>query len=307
MAILTADNWLVGYGSTGPLQNTPPTAGQIAIAITELLIPLSASTQYQHSVKLEYSGGKRNWVQTATPPTATQASLCTGQSNQLCQLNGVTISQLTGMVGYAYKAGGLTECGTSVTDILNTIQGVSYAQPIADNALKTASCGWTAPAGVVYDLLGAASGRHFFLQPAADGYSSNVRSVVLDGTQTPFNLNQPSTWGRFSQALDSLVVHPQGFVIGVSRQHHKMQILKLPDAPVSDAQAPTAARFAVIKCGFGHRPGLLGSPVAVALCTGTGNVLVLEQANRPRAGLRRVRQSDERLSGEIGEYSAVAR
>jgi hypothetical protein len=145
--------------------------------------------------------------------------------------------------------------------------------------LKTLGCGFSTPVGIVYDPLGPPSGvgRHFFLEPASDGQWFDLRSIQLD-QMTPINAQQTLSWGRFTQALDSLAVHPNGFVVGVNRQNHKMEMLELPEKAVDTAVAPTAVPFGVPKSGLGDRAGLLNIPVAVTVWQGV--ILVLEQGNR---------------------------
>jgi len=88
------------------------------------------------------------------------------------------------------------------------------------------------------------------------------------------------SWGRFNNPLDSLAVLPSGYVVGVNRQSHKMEVLLLGSAPVDQDQPgeSTAVPFATQKSGRGTRPGLLDTPVAVAAAFG-GAVVVLEQGN----------------------------
>jgi hypothetical protein len=130
--------------------------------------------------------------------------------------------------------------------------------------------------GIVYDPRSLADGRHFFLQPRPDGQGFDLRSVTLDNT-TPFDLHQTHSWGRFNQALDGLAIHPAGYVVGVNRQNHKMEILELPDEAVDEAAVPQAVPFAVFKAGPGTRAGLMDVPVAVTVSQGA--IVVLEQGN----------------------------
>jgi hypothetical protein len=143
--------------------------------------------------------------------------------------------------------------------------------------LKQLPCGFQQVAGIVYDRLGPVDGmgRNFFLQPSPDGFF--VQSITLDDT-TPINVQNPLSWGVFSQALDSLAVVPTGYVVGVNTMNHQMQILELPPAAVDAGQAPQAVPFAVTKMGLGTRAGLLAAPVAVAVIDAT--ILILEDGNQ---------------------------
>jgi hypothetical protein len=281
---LTTDSGCIVGRSTGQDGMTPGpygpvlgTQASIALTIKELLIPLLQTTQYLHDVKLEYQNGQHVWVETAAP-TATIADLGQGQENALYDLNGITISQRTGMAGYAFRAGGqgVPFCGQGLSGIEYMVQNVFLADD-PDRALKQLPCGFQQVAGIVYDRLGPADGmgRNFFLQPTPDGFF--VQSITLDDT-TPINVQNPLSWGVFSQALDSLAVVPTGYVVGVNTMNHQMQILELPPAAVDASQAPQAVPFAVTKMGLGTRAGLLAAPVAVTVIDAT--ILILENGNQ---------------------------
>ena len=233
-----------------------------------------------HALKLEYQNGQNGqhvWLQTSAP-TATQADLAQGQDDALNSLGGITISQRTGMAGYAYQAGGqgVTFCDETESGIMHIFQNVVLAQN-PDRALKQLPCGFRQPAGIVYDKLGPVSGRglNFFVQPTAQGFL--VQSITLDDT-TPVDLNNPLSWGRFTQALDAFAVVPTGYVVGVDRQNHNMEILELPAMPVNANDDPADVPYAVMKMGSGKRPGLLDTPVAVTVIDAA--ILILEQGNR---------------------------
>lgn len=281
---LTTDSGCIVGRSTGqdgmtpgPYGPVPGTQASIALTIKELLIPLLQTTQYLHDLKLEYQNGQHVWVETAAP-TATIADLGQGQENALYDLNGITISQRTGMAGYAYRAGGqgVPFCGQALSGIEYMVRNVFLGEN-PDRGLKQLPCGFQQVAGIVYDRLGPADGmgRNFFLQPTPDGFF--VQSITLDDT-TPINVQNPLSWGVFSQALDSLAVVPTGFVVGVNSMNHQMQILELPPAAVDAGQAPQAVPFAVTKMGLGTRAGLLADPVAVAVIDAT--ILILENGNQ---------------------------
>jgi hypothetical protein len=267
-------------GKPGPYGPVPGTQSEIAFTIAEKTIPLLQDTQYVHQLKLEYQDGHHVWVATPDGPTATRADLIAGQDNALNDVTAITISQRTGMAGYAYQAGGqgVPYCGQSNTGSMSmhVLQNIFLAEN-PDSGLKQLPCGFQQTASIVYDKLGPASGsgRNFLLQPTPNGYL--LQAITLD-VGTPIDLSNPLAWGMFSQAMDSLAVVPSGHVVGVNRQTHKMQILELPPAAVDRNQAPQAVPFAVLKMGFGTRVGLLNAPVAVTV-SGT-TILVLENGNQ---------------------------
>lgn len=269
------DGCLVGSAKTDTLSNVGTETSLVEIAIVELVAPLKADTVHVHSLKLTYADSQHGWT-AAAAPQQTQANLCNGSDDAICALSSLSVHTASGMAGYSYLAGGpgMTACDTGAAGTVYTAHNI-FLGTEPDRGLKQMSCGYTQPVGVVYDPLGAAvGGHHFFVQPAADGF--HLRSVTLD-TATPFDLGQTLSWGRFSNAPDSLTVLPSGFVVGVNRTNHKMEVLLLPAAAVDQAFEPTAVPFASIKAGLGTRPGLMDTPVAVA--TSRGAVLVLEQGN----------------------------
>lgn len=278
--LTTDDGYIVGRsadnGTPGPYGPVSGTQAAIDLAIKELLIPLTSDTQYVHDVKLEYQNGQHLWV-AGPPPTATITSLQQGSDDALNGLAGITISQRTGMAGYAYYAGGqgVPFCGESVSGIMHMLQNIFLGEG-AESGLKQIPCGFQETFGIVYDKLGAPGGsRNFFVQPTELGYL--LQSVTLAGT-TPFDLDNPLTWGVFTRSLESLAVVPTGFVVGVDRHKHKMQILELPAAASNPSTAPQAVPFAVSKMGFGARVGLLNTPVAVTVIDAA--ILILEDGNQ---------------------------
>ena len=123
----------------------------------------------------------------------------------------------------------------------------------------------------------AFSPRNYYLDSrsyaAAQKYY--VRQVALDDNSGTFNYAPGQSWGAFSDTtLKAIVVHPNGYVVGVDYDYHKMLILKLPSAAVDDADAPVALPMS----GKGLREGLVHGPVALTV-TLDGRILVLEQDN----------------------------
>jgi hypothetical protein len=212
-------------------------------------------------------------------PTATRAALSCAGDDTLCELKQISISPRTGMLGYAWRTGGLGvgQCGGGPPGgVLFAFQNV-FAAPPPEQGLKFSDCGFTLPAALVYDPLGppAGTGNNFYVEPAADGDGFYVRSVVLDNS-TPFDLAQTANWGRFTQPLDSFAVHPGGYLIGVAAATHRIEVLGLPPAAAPDSM-PAMSPWATMRAGLGTRAGLTDTPVAVAIHKGV--VLVLEQGN----------------------------
>ncbi|BBB92572.1 MAG TPA: hypothetical protein PKA28_03910 [Methylomusa anaerophila] len=116
------------------------------------------------------------------------------------------------------------------------------------------------------------SPNNFYVDPVGDVY--HLRQITLDN-ETPLDMSRQKSWGCFTEPhMDAFVVHPQGYVLGVSWMNSKMEILKLPDQPTTDDQAAPA----IIVAGEGARQGLMSGPVALNV-TPDGRVLVLETGN----------------------------
>lgn len=274
--LFSADGCLVGWARTDSMKNDEATAGKVCLQITEVLAALKADTVYEHSLKLGYANGARTWLTDALPPQLTQANLCNGGDDAICQLGSLTVNTPTGMVGYSYSAGsqGVPICdGGSTSGSLYTAQNLFLGSG-PDTALKFVTCGYADPVGLVYDTVGDANGHNFTVFPS--GKQFVLTSVTLDKT-TAFDQTTDSVWGYFSLAMDSVTTLSNGYVIGVNRQLHKMQVLRLPAAPGSLTDATKAAPFAATKSGQGSRIGLVDTPVAVSSVGAT--VYVLEQGN----------------------------
>ena len=201
VVLKNAAGWIAATAAAGPLAATPEAAGQMTLAVKNRLVPLTAQTQYQHDLELQYQSGAHIWVKTTPGPSATRSALQCAENDTLCQLSQITISPRTGSIGYAWRTGGLGvgECYSGRHDVLYAFQNIFGAAP-PDSALKFPGCGFMLPAGLAYDPQGPpnGSGRNFYFEPAADGDGYYLRSVVLDDT-TPFNLASGMNWGRFTQ------------------------------------------------------------------------------------------------------------
>lgn len=117
------------------------------------------------------------------------------------------------------------------------------------------------------------SPNNFYVDPRTGVY--HLRRVVLDD-KTPFDMQPGESYGYFtSPHLDSVVVHPAGYVVGVSYRNNKMEIIQIPDRGTPDDQAQPAS----VVSGEGIRQGLLRGPAAVTV-TPDGRLLVLEALNQ---------------------------
>ena len=300
VSIYARNNWLCGAGQTAATisKATGSATFNVSLNISENRIALSAGTQYSHKRKLVYDTNAQEhvWKLGPAPTTVWSGSTdCPGSGNVLCRLVGITLNEKALMLGYAWQASGqgLSPCGqpSEASGQLYTFQNIGVPNPQA--ALKFPTCGFLLQSGLVYQRSGpddeSAPGNvyNFYLDSLtiAPGTAYQVRGVKLDA-KTPFNLSQTESWGAFIEAgLTAFVVHPKGYVIGVSYGSSKMEILQLPAGPVADADAPRA----LMTSGPGALAGLLKGPIALDV-TGDGVVLVLEQDNARDPGFRRLRE-----------------
>lgn len=272
VSLYSDDGCIVGLAQSDSLANLPQTAGLVPLSITERRAALTASTQYQHSLKLAYTASGHVW-QSGPAPQQTLVNLCSGGDSAVCELTGVTVNTASGMAGYGFRS--------SVQSLCSGGSGSGYTARNLflghdpDSAAKSLGCAYSQPVGLLYDPVGpAAGGRHFYVEPGDGGF--HLRAVPLDAS-TPWSTGSHLSWGAFTEALDSLAVLPSGYVVGVNRQTHKMEVLLLTETPVDQSDESQAIPFATPKCGEGTRADLLNTPVAVA--SWNGAVLVLEQGN----------------------------
>jgi hypothetical protein len=287
-AVYSKDDWLCGRGETDFLP-APYDAAAMAIppgpepfCITQYPVPLTVNTQYQFAEKLVVESNVHVWslAPAASAPTAT-GPLPHGAG--LAELVGITLNEPTGALGYVWQASGLNlkDCASQQPLKLPfAFQNISVV-PAHDQNRPSPNCGFAQPPYLLYDLLGPADGkaRNFYFDPRIDAnantFPNHLRQVILDGT-TPFSTAVGKSFGRFNLPMNSLAIHPAGYVVGISTASHKMEVLPLSATPFDDASAPTA----VMKGGCGYRPGLFHSPLAV-VTTMDGRILVLDQNFQP--------------------------
>jgi hypothetical protein len=281
------------------------------MAITEVVVPLTPTTIYQFDRKLVYDtpSGARTWSTDGGAPTATIKNLSNSNiGNNLANLVKITLSQNASEIGYTWQASGqnVPLAGQDAPDSeqMLTFQTIDTgATP--DDRLTFGPSGFSSGPLLVFDLLGPSSGvgNNFWIDPRNNVY--HVRQVLLGGAGT-FDLATGQSWGRFHQQIDAATVHPTGALVGVSRSNHRLEVLSLGNASVTDAQAPLANIYA----GYGSRPGLLHSPIAVVANPAGASVVVLEEAddslNDGGARLQALDLSGNPVPLFAGRTSAVA-
>jgi hypothetical protein len=268
-----------------------PTDGNVCCecgAIEEQLVPLLPSTQYQHGAKLGYDATEKSydWKTTTAPPEKTVVNL-SGQSVR--ELVDLTINGPAYQLGYCYQAQNQwlpLDCDdkTPVGTPMYVFKSIS-ALGRPDDGTTVSNRGFSVQPHLAYDQFGttstgeksAAGTRNFYLDTrtyAATKLAHLRRVTLKDGGSDWFNYDKgQSSWGAFATSrLDGMAVHPNGYVVAVSKATDTLSIVRLPDEGVADAKAEVAQSWG----GTGRREGLLDGPVAVTV-SGDGRVLVLEQ------------------------------
>ncbi len=277
-----SDNgWLAGLAKTEPMSAN--ISGNLltvpAMAITENLVPLTSTTVYQFDGTLVFdaANGQREWSKAGGASTATVKDLSSSNvGNNLAALTNITLNQQASRVGYTWEASGqnipLAGQGVDFSGQMFSFQGIDD-RTNPDTGLQFVPEGFTAKPMLLFDLSGASdgTGKNVWLDPRQSLY--HIRPVNLVGSQS-FDLATGTSWGRFNQQIDAAVVHPSGYVVGVSTANSKIEILKFGANPVPDAQAPLANIYS----GYGTRVGLVHIPVGVAALSSAGFV-VLEEAD----------------------------
>ncbi|MFZ0272855.1 MAG: hypothetical protein WAL34_13510, partial [Acidobacteriaceae bacterium] len=286
----SATGWLAGRGSSGPLPAQPTEGSTLtvpAFAITEYLVPLSASTTYTMKEKLAFQAGNRVWVAppAASPPTATVSDL--NGSNvgaNLGQLGQLSLNEQQSALGYLWKASGQGIPLVGTGDQPYTGQEFTF-QAISDGAspqsgLKLTDYAYLAQPCLAFPpvTMPTPPADGFLLEPDPVTDVMWLRALSLTAHQ-PFIASPGQAFGQFTGPQDDLAVHPAGYAAAINSDTGILQVLKLTALAV-DASAPAATIYGGTGTGYGEtetRPGLLSNPVAVA-CS-LDKILVLQQAN----------------------------
>lgn len=290
--VYSATGWLAGSYTSDLLNAQPddPNEGIMRVSgnIKEMLVPLTQVTQYEYWEQLSYDSGKKEyqWIE-GSVPLETQSSLnCSNVGKNICKLVNMTILDSDYQVGYCYQASGqdipledpLSPPNSGQMYVLQNISTLS--NDTLNERLKLSAVGFKVQPLISYNSFGAGPDEktitpyNFIIDSRFGEY--HLRRVDLrDGSHNFGLTDNPLSWGTFTiPHLDAMVVHPSGYVIAVSWQYSKMQILALGDQGYPDDQAPAAQ----IVSGEGIRQGLTHGPIALTV-TPDGRILLLETIN----------------------------
>ncbi len=275
---------LLGKGTTGPIANDATAAP--SIEIEELSFPISANTIYQHRQKTTLDANGNHLWAAAPAPSANLGNTTCGAAGTLCGFGGITVRQGTGSVngyvGYAWRGqdsnpNRVPNCAAGQRDqlaSLNTDSGNNGTN--AQQGYVVGGCGIIVPGvRVAYSLL-SSGGANFYLD-TTNAAAPMVRQVQLEPTPVIASPTSGQAWGVLNFPSDALLLHPAGYMVSINSRDHKVETLRIPKAPMADADA-AAQLLARIKCGKGSRPGLLNLPVASAI-SADGVILILEAGN----------------------------
>lgn len=272
VALYSRDGTLVGHGSAGPLTND--TSASPSITITEDLLPITNGTQYFHKQKTSLdSQGNHLWVCGAAPAQISPTGFCENSPGNLCGFRNITVSSASNNIGYSWQSYSPASCSTGGSGQLDQMANI----PSIDGSGNVQSgyaalpCALNPGTQLVYDPSARAS-SNFYL----DTSNNVLRQVQLN----PPSFAQPGqnqAWGKLNLSSTDLLLHPAGTVISINSASHKLESLKIPAAPMTDAAAGEQL-LATVHSGLGSRPGLLDTP-ATATVTADGVVLVLEAGN----------------------------
>jgi hypothetical protein len=274
-------NWFTAQGTHGTTLRIDN------VEVKNNKIPLTEKSVYKHKQKLAIEKGKHVWVKDGPAPTATRESAKPDEQHELRDLTSITLAQRPASLGYTWQATGLhiprdtNPDGPPTDDVLYMAQNISILSSPEDG-YSTSKVGFSYAAGIAYDIATKdnGTGHNFFITSGSKDPNFHLRRLKLsyDGGQRKtippvFDHRTDESWGRFSTSLDRYVVHPQGYVFGISTNESKIYRVKL-DKPCKESEAPFASLFS----GRGKRDGLIDSPVAIAVGI-DGVILVLEAKN----------------------------
>ena len=268
-------DFLVGHGSVDSDNIATQDVLSLAITIKEILVPLTTNTKYSHKeIIVLDSNGNHQWHATTPAPTVvTPEGLCENVNGHICAWTGITVSTVNAAVGYAWQAynTAVHDCTSGAVGQLSQFANLSITQNPQSKYLFS-GCGFSGTTRIVYDLLDKPE-WNFYLDPTNGG--NFIRQIRLtDGNASFDDPKSNKAWGKLQLDSDALLLHPQGTIISVNTEFNKLEVLELPSAATTDANAPLSQ----VRSGVGTREGLMKGPVLAAV-TAKGTILVLESEN----------------------------
>lgn len=281
------DGWQAGLGSSpwldakGSGVAPNPSCLQTSVTVTNNDPPLGSFSVYQFIEKTIFINAARVWQGVDSQPPASQPVATRQTQTGITELNGLTLCQDAGMLGYTYQ--------TEVNQY--TVQNLSLLQN--PQSAYAALQGLTVMPALAYqrNCLSDGSGLNFYLDTnsAQAETLGELRRLSLvwspnNGSEPPDLNPQPGeSFGEFPIAMDRLVAYKQ-YVAGISfdyEKHAKIYLVNLPDQAAPIGTAPKAYMIS----GPGTRVGLIEQAKAITFGL-QGQILVLEQGNAQTQGPR---------------------
>ena len=281
-------DWIAGQWESDFIDALLP-SGQSVLKvggeITENLVPLDSTSQYIFKEKLIYDASNGGHIWKDGPiPTALVGSLDTGNIGHLIgSINGIVINQVY-QVGYAWQASeqdipisGQSEVYTGQQFTLQNISGLDKPE----STLKFVEHGYGSMVHLAYNQYEDNDAYAILPLPLKPGepVSYNIHRVNLSTAGGILDIDFDHTYGMFQAVnnIECVCVHPQGYLVGIQRENHKLLIFKLPanPFPLTEEYVPVSNMLG----GKGVRQGLFFDPVAVSIAAG-GEILVLEAQNQ---------------------------
>ena len=296
-ALSQGDSELIGTAETSVSQKT--SAQTIKLDVDPVVRKLTSSTTYPvAAVTIASSFQLPDGIQQLAwrPVTDTWVAKV---DPAISELHGITINRSTYDIGRSWRASNraVPECGVGIlneSDLSlfgnsstkwNSVRtqddltaSVRYFRTgengrVEDFVFNDDACGFKSTTQVAYDQFEGTVGRNYYIDPSA---SNAVRQIRITTGERP-DFDRPGSdlaVGRFNFESDSLLLHPSGVLISVSKDQHRMEILTPLETPGPDSDAPVAN----VLSGLGMRRGRLNGPVRMAV-TSAGVILVAEQHN----------------------------
>jgi len=271
--------WLCGTGSVNNVDNTLDAA---TVTITEVLVPLTSTTQYGHKQKITLdASGNHVWTATSAPPFVHTS--CDAGSGNLCKLAGITLSEPFGAIGYAWQAysSGVRDFASGGSAQLYQFANLAFTQTPQTGYMSSGG-GFSSPALLAYDPSKPTSNSYYI--DSSGGATSNIvrqitMAAIANGDGQPPTFDAPTSnraVGMFNYTSNALLVHSTGKLISINTQYHIIEVLTPADTPLADSDP--LLPVAVTLGGQGSRAGLLNAPICMALSHG-GAILIIESGN----------------------------
>ena len=253
---LDASGRQVATGVSATYPNDDPTkpASDVSFAITQLPATITASTVFHRAATSTYDtkAGGYSWSDQVNVPG-------TVQSANAQHVAGAAVATLAGVAGMVFKQ-----------NDRYYLRGVPLAQDGATIKLGVAPTeGYARRPFLLLDPFvdKADQGNHVLLEPDDTSDAYHVRRLTLDTATGALSWDGRTSYGTLVLEPSAAALHSSGKLVAVHTDSGRLGWL----SPVNTSE-PALATYSA---GPGTQPGLLSSPIAVAV-TNPGVVLVLE-------------------------------